>query len=67
MSSSKYQFEEQARATLQKELQDKQIIKNCVNCDDFDTKQNICKRYNATPPATTIVIGCPTWVPEIPF
>lgn len=67
MSFSTYKVDEQTRIALQKELQNQQIIKNCVNCDDFDTGQNICKKFNATPPATVIVVGCEHWVPDIPF
>ena len=42
---------------------------NCLNCLNFDEKNEICNLYNQRPPAKVIAYGCPQWidVTEIPY
>lgn len=40
---------------------------NCLNCENFDEKTEMCSLYDARPPAATIVSGCDSWVLDIPF
>lgn len=49
-------------------------IRTCVNCEHFECSSSykmadICKVYNARPPATVIVAGCDKheWNDQIPF
>lgn len=32
--------------------------KTCLGCSNFDEPSEICKKWNARPPARTIVEGC---------
>ncbi len=61
---------------LHKELIQNQIIKSCLNCDNWysappykDKKLpiNTCGKYNMHPPVEVIVFGCPDWKGLIPF
>ena len=42
---------------LTKKLIKEGIIINCVNCDNFDKPQEICKLASQRPPASVIVTG----------
>lgn len=44
-------------------------FQNCLNCLNFNEKSEICKLYNAKPPARVIVYGCEKFddISEIPF
>ncbi len=52
---------------LQKKLEETYVVQQCTNCDHFDLDGNRCEKYNATPPARVVVIGCDQWAPDIPF
>lgn len=41
--------------------------RNCVNCDNWKTKEQLCGKFNASPPAEVIVVGCPEHTDLIPF
>ena len=43
--------------------------KNCLNCLNWDAGKEVCKKYNARPPAEIIVYSCPEHEDddEIPF
>ena len=42
--------------------------RTCVNCDQFNKETEGCKFANGSrPPAMVIVMGCDSWVEEIPF
>lgn len=45
------------------------IYESCLNCDNFNEKDELCKLYNKRPPARVIAYGCPLWKDayEIPF
>ncbi|QIG69558.1 hypothetical protein EVC17_075 [Rhizobium phage RHph_Y1_1] len=46
------------------------IFKNCANCRHMTTEgPAVCKQFNATPPASVIVAGCPGHedIGDIPF
>lgn len=47
-----------------------QIVKSCLTCDNFDEPSEICKKFNARPPAKVIAFGCEGYCnieEEIPF
>lgn len=39
----------------------------CINCDNWDDKLDICKKFEQRPPTKVIVVGCVEYVPDIPF
>lgn len=41
--------------------------KSCLTCDHFNEPGEICRLYQARPPARIIAFGCPSYVDEIPF
>lgn len=43
--------------------------KTCINCDHFIEKTEMCKQWNAKPPARVIAFGCDKYKDEdlIPF
>lgn len=44
------------------------IERTIINCDTQSREvQMICNKYNMTPPAETIVVGCPHHLQTIPF
>lgn len=47
----------------------KPIYKSCMNCSNFDEKNELCLIYRERPPARIIAYGCIKWVDveEIPF
>ena len=52
---------------LTKKLIKEGIIINCVNCDNFDKPQEICKLASQRPPASVSVTGCIRWTDGLPF
>ncbi len=44
-------------------------FKTCLRCDNFDEEKELCKLYNARPPARVIAFGCEKFDDEnwIPF
>lgn len=51
----------------QKKMVDSQLWLCCLNCEFWYKKEQGCSYYQATPPLETILIGCSSWTPEIPF
>lgn len=44
------------------------VYQSCLNCENFDEKNELCKLCNLRPPARVIAYGCPQWeYDEIPF
>lgn len=43
------------------------LLRTCVKCDTFDHEAEVCKRFNARPPAKVIAYGCDEFIEEIPF
>lgn len=45
------------------------IYKSCLNCEHFDEKNELCKKYKQRPPARVIAYACSSWedYDEIPF
>jgi hypothetical protein len=41
--------------------------RHCTNCERFDDETEICRLYQARPPARVIVSGCDKHEDEIPF
>jgi len=52
---------------LTKKLIKERIITTCLNCDNFDKEQEICKLASQRPPASVIASGCVQWVEGLPF
>lgn len=47
-----------------------QIVKNCITCGSFDEEKEICKKFNARPPAKVIAFSCESYDnvdSDIPF
>lgn len=44
-------------------------FQTCLNCDHWDDKEEICKKFSARPPAHIIVFSCPDYddMNDIPF
>lgn len=44
-------------------------FQNCLNCMNWDNKNDQCGKYNVKPPAEIIINSCPEYVDgmEIPF
>lgn len=66
-----YEFKKTAREDGEKVhrfLIASEAFKSCLNCDHWDAKVEQCKKYNARPPAETIVFSCGNaWEAFIPF
>ena len=41
--------------------------RNCVNCDNWKSKEQQCGLWNALPPAEVIVTGCEKHTDLVPF
>jgi len=50
----------------QKVLVERGLLITCLNCEHFIGKKT-CSKFNADPPAETILYGCPAWDQQIPF
>jgi len=64
--------EEQERNALKMRIQERAVRyhdwQTCLNCEHYDKQEGTCSLYGgATPPATTVVLGCVSWIHEIPF
>ena len=59
----------QAGIALHKTLVNNASIPSCINCDHFEITNEYCKKFNAHPPAETIVFSCgvQNWIDAIPF
>ena len=64
------------RATVQEVMHREQlaafVLRSCLNCDSWapngaKASPELCTRFNAAPPADTIVFGCQFWAADIPF
>jgi hypothetical protein len=57
------------RATLNQRLLDTALFQNCANCVHLEERSNrpSCMKWNATPPAKVIALGCEAWEREVPF
>lgn len=44
-----------------------QNTRTCLNCQYFDEKFEMCRGYNARPPARVIAFGCDKFEDAIPF
>ena len=44
-------------------------FQNCLSCVNFNETKELCKKWNAKPPARVIAFGCDQYedVDEIPF
>lgn len=46
----------------------KAFFKSCLNCENFNEENEICKKYNQRPPARIIAYACDSYIDmEIPF
>lgn len=47
------------------------VYRNCLNCSEWNEKDETCKRFNSRPPAEIIVYSCEQWEEgkdwDIPF
>ena len=57
----------EVRPILHQQLILQQVVKSCLNCEEFDNEKDQCVIVNVTPPAKILVYGCPKWTPSIPF
>lgn len=53
------------RAAVKEELD--RSTKTCLNCLHFDEPNELCKRFNARPPARIIATSCKEHEDDIPF
>lgn len=55
--------------TLISKLMDKEMIRSCWNCGNFDSLIDRCNKWNTTPPARVIIFSCGKdgWIQDIPF
>lgn len=53
---------------LHEALLEEQVIRSCLNCDNFKEEDERCILAPAYPlPAKVIVFGCPKWTGVVPF
>jgi len=53
---------------LHKALVQQLVVRSCLNCENFDEKQETCSlTQGKKPPATIVVFGCIQWTQHIPF
>lgn len=44
------------------------LNRSCISCENFDESKELCKKFNARPPARIIALSCDKYVDiEIPF
>lgn len=43
------------------------VLRSCPDCDAWDSRQEMCAKYQARPPAQIIAKGCEEFEPSIPF
>lgn len=55
------------RSTWQREAVQERSLVMCLNCDQFNHKDETCLLAKARPPADVIPFGCASWVEDIPF
>lgn len=55
------------RIDFQKQIITHQVWSSCLNCEEWDKKQELCGLFKAKPPLEVVVHGCPQWYGEIPF
>lgn len=54
--------------TLLRMIDDRRIVRSCINCRWFNSQQEICTTHNnLRPPAHIIAKGCDQHSCEIPF
>jgi hypothetical protein len=68
-SAKRRKLEQQATALWQVQALRAGCLRSCLNCDNYThDKREGCKLADGSrPPAIVIVLGCDSWVPEIPF
>jgi hypothetical protein len=68
-------------AKLHEKMIEHGLVPSCINCEHWGenyapdgvtrprgkAKEEICRLYKARPPAETIVLGCTSWVWDLPF
>lgn len=59
----------QAGIALHHALINNQSMPSCLNCKHFESTNELCKKFDAHPPAKTIVFSCgiKDWEGDIPF
>lgn len=55
------------RIKFQRKMIDKDLWQCCLNCEHFNRNEMICKKFKATPPIETLLVGCEEWIYDIPF
>jgi hypothetical protein len=45
---------------------DRYAVSTCLNCTNFNEKEELCKKASSRPPAEVLVYGCEAW-DDIPF
>lgn len=55
--------------SLNKLAEQNHIYRSCINCINFNQRQELCWLVKQKPPAKVIVFGCPKWEDkdQIPF
>lgn len=46
---------------LTRKLLEHRVVTSCVICVNFDSGREVCRLYDARPPASVIVTGCAQW------
>lgn len=52
-------------AAMREELD--RATRTCLNCEHFDEPNELCRKWDARPPARIIATGCADHQDEIPF
>lgn len=44
------------------------LNQSCISCENFDESKELCKKFNARPPARIIALSCDSYIDiHIPF
>lgn len=44
------------------------LAPSCISCENFDESKELCKKFNARPPARIIALSCDSYIDnDIPF
>ncbi len=52
---------------LHKKMVNNGLVPCCLSCEHFNERRHYCDKFQAYPPAETIVFGCEHWDMGIPF
>lgn len=65
--NDRYNQLRQERVPVLENLISDLVFRSCLNCENFDSQNEVCALAKARPPAKVIVYGCQKWEACIPF